>query len=40
MLSIVQMNKAVVTPDYYPELKELFNRIVKKQSEKIVLVKE
>lgn len=40
VLSIVQMNKAVVTPDYYPELKELFNRIVKKQSEKIVLVKE
>ena len=40
VLSIVQINKAIVTPDYYPELKELYNRIVKKQTEKIVLVKE
>jgi transglutaminase-like putative cysteine protease len=40
VISIVQFNRAVISPDYYLELKEFYNRIVKKQSEKIVLVKE
>ena len=40
VLSSVRFNKAIITPDYYPELKEFYNRMVKKQIEKIVLVKE
>ena len=40
ILAIAQINKAVFTPEFYPELKEFYNRMVKKQSEKIVLVKE
>lgn len=40
VLSSVRFNKAIITPDYYPELKEFYNRMVKKQTEKIVLVKE
>ncbi len=39
-MSVVQVNKAIITPEYYQELKEFYNRIVKKQTEKIVLVKE
>ena len=39
-MSVVQFNKAIITPDYYKELKEFYNRMVKKQTEKIVLVKE
>lgn len=39
-MSVVQINKAIITPEYYQELKEFYNRIVKKQTEKIVLVKQ
>lgn len=39
-MSVVQINKAIITPEYYHELKEFYNRMVKKQTEKIVLVKE
>ena len=40
VLSSVRLNRAIIAPDYYPELKEFYSRIVKKQTEKIVLVKE
>jgi len=39
-MSVVQINKAIITPEYYQELKEFYNRMVKKQTEKIVLVKK
>lgn len=40
VLSIVQFNKAIVTPEYYQELKEFYKRLVKKQTEKIILIKK
>ena len=39
IMSVLKMNSAVVTPEYYLELKEFYNKLVKKQTEKIVLVK-
>lgn len=39
VLSILRMNSAVITPEYYGDLKEFYNKLVAKQSEKIVLVK-
>lgn len=37
---IVEVNSPIIESDYYPHLKELFNQIVLKQNEKIVLVKK
>jgi len=38
--SILQFNQAIITPQYYAALKDFYGQLVKKQSEKIVLVKE
>lgn len=40
VISQFQINSPVITSNYYQELKELFNQMIKKQSEKIVLVKQ
>lgn len=40
VMSIVQFNKVIITPEYYKELKEFYSQMLKKQSEKIILVKE
>ncbi len=40
IISIVQFNKAIISPEYYQELKEFYNRMVKKQSERIILVRK
>jgi len=39
VISIVQINKSVITPQHYTFLKDFFKKIVEKQSEKIVLIK-
>jgi hypothetical protein len=39
VLSILKMNSAVITPEYYADLKEFYNKVVQKQTEKLVLVK-
>jgi hypothetical protein len=39
-LSILQFNEGVVSANYYAALKDFYGQMVKKQSEKIVLVKE
>lgn len=36
---ILQFNKAVIAPQYYATLKDFYNQLVQKQSEKIVLIK-
>jgi hypothetical protein len=36
----LQINSPVISPEYYKELKELYNQVVKKHREKIVLVKQ
>ena len=38
-MSILQINKSIITPQYYLVLKDFYGQLVKKQSEKIVLVK-
>jgi transglutaminase-like putative cysteine protease len=38
-ISTLQFNKAIIAPKYYAALKEFYNQMVKKQSEKIVLIK-
>ena len=38
--SILQFNQAIITPQYYAALKDFYGQLVKKQSEKIVLVKK
>lgn len=38
--SLLQFNSAIITPEYYAILKELYGKIVAKQSEKIILVKQ
>jgi hypothetical protein len=40
IVSQLQINQAIITPEYYQELKEFYNQMVKKQTEKIVLIKE
>ncbi|MFN0728054.1 DUF3857 domain-containing protein [Polaribacter gochangensis] len=40
IISQLQINSGLITPEYYKELKEFYNLMVKKQMEKIVLVKE
>jgi len=39
-ISVLQFNQTVISHEYYSELKGFYNELVKKQSEKIVLVKE
>jgi hypothetical protein len=39
-ISIIQFNQAIISPEYYAALKGFYNDLVKKQSEKIVLVKK
>ena len=39
-MSILQINKSVISPEYYQDLKGFYGELVKKQSEKIVLIKE
>ena len=39
-ISVVQFNKAIITPEYYQELKEFYNQMIKKQTEKIILIKK
>ena len=39
-ISTLQFNKAIIVPKYYAALKEFYGQMVKKQSEKIVLIKE
>ncbi|MEO9571273.1 MAG: DUF3857 and transglutaminase domain-containing protein [Polaribacter sp.] len=38
--SILQFNNGIIAPQYYTALKDFYGQMVKKQSEKIVLVKE
>lgn len=40
VLSVLQFNEAVIAPHYYDALKDFYSQLVKKQSEKIVLVKQ
>ena len=39
VMSIFQINSAIITPQYYTALKDFYGQMVKKQSEKIVLTK-
>ncbi len=39
-ISVLQFNQAIISPEYYSALKGFYSELVKKQSEKIVLVKE
>lgn len=39
LLVTLDINSAVIPPDYYPELKSFFAEVVKKQTEKVVLKK-
>ncbi|MFL0204316.1 transglutaminase domain-containing protein [Tenacibaculum maritimum] len=38
--SILQLNTAIISPEYYPILKEFYNKLTNKQSEKIILAKK
>jgi hypothetical protein len=38
-ISVLQFNQAIISPEYYSALKGFYSEFVKKQSEKIVLVK-
>lgn len=40
VISVLQFNEAIITSQYYENLKDFYSQMVKKQSEKIVLVKE
>ena len=40
VISLFEINEGVIPANYYKELKSIFNELVKKQTEKIVLVKE
>jgi hypothetical protein len=40
IVSQLQINKAIITPEYYQELKEFYNQMIKKQKEKITLIKK
>ena len=40
IVSQLQINEAIITPEYYQELKEFYNQMIKKQTEKIVLTKK
>lgn len=36
----LQINKAIITPEYYQELKMFYTKLIEKQTQKIVLIKE
>ena len=38
--SILQFNNGIIAPQYYSALKDFYSQLVKKQTEKIVLIKE
>ena len=38
--SVLQINTSIVTPEYYTVLKDFYTQLLKKQSEKIVLIKK
>ena len=38
--SILQFNSAIISPQYYQTLKEFYNKVIAKQTEKIILVKQ
>ena len=40
VISIMQLNNAIIAPQYYQHLKEFYKTMVEKQSEKIVFVKK
>ena len=40
VISQLRVNSPIITPEYYQELKEFYSQMVKKQTQKIVLVKE
>ncbi len=40
IVSQLQINEAIITPEYYQELKEFYNQMIKKQTERIVLIKK
>jgi len=40
IVSQLQINEAIITPKYYQELKEFYNQMIKKQTEKIILIKK
>jgi len=39
IVSQLQINEAIITPEHYQELKEFYKQMIKKQTEKIILVK-
>ncbi len=38
--SVLQINSSIITPQYYTALRDFYTQLVKKQSEKIVLIKK
>ncbi|MEE4000751.1 transglutaminase domain-containing protein [Tenacibaculum sp. FZY0031] len=40
VLSVLQFNKSIIAPEHYLALKDFYSQLVKKQTEKIVLVKK
>ena len=40
LLTQLDINRAIITPEFYKELKELFSKMVKKENEKVVLIKQ
>lgn len=40
VISIIQLNTSVISPNYYEELKAFYKKMIEKQTEKIVLIKE
>ena len=38
-ISVLQFNSAIIAPQYYTFLKDFYGKLVKKESEKIVLIK-
>ena len=40
IFSILQFNSPTISAEFYPELKEFYKQVVKKQSEKIVIIKK
>ncbi|CAM1367962.1 Transglutaminase-like superfamily protein [Tenacibaculum sediminilitoris] len=40
LLSVTQFNSSIISPSYYPTIKEFYTQLVQKQTEKIVLIKK
>ncbi|MCL7754484.1 DUF3857 domain-containing protein [Polaribacter sp. Z022] len=40
VISLLQFNNGIIAPQYYSALKDFYSQLVKKQTEKIVLIKE